>query len=162
MQCGKLYPSTCRFVGLAGALLSTVMNLVAPPSLAAETQKHPATATPIQHVIVIIGENRTFDHVYATYVPKGGQHVLNLLSRGIVKADGTPGANAALAYQNSAVDTSPFEISPSGKSLFPNIPAPETGGAPTAPSDADPAPFQTLKMAEPAEPDMPSGYYNLL
>jgi phospholipase C len=27
------------------------------------------TATPIKHVIVVIGENRTFDHVYGTYVP---------------------------------------------------------------------------------------------
>ena len=25
--------------------------------------------TPIKHVIVIIGENRSFDHVFATYVP---------------------------------------------------------------------------------------------
>jgi hypothetical protein len=28
------------------------------------------TATPIKHVIVIIGENRSFDHVFATYEPK--------------------------------------------------------------------------------------------
>ena len=26
-----------------------------------------ATRSPIQHVIMIIGENRTFDHVFATY-----------------------------------------------------------------------------------------------
>ena len=25
--------------------------------------------TPIEHVILIIGENRTFDHVFATYTP---------------------------------------------------------------------------------------------
>jgi len=36
------------------------------------------TTTPIKHVIIIIGENRTFDHVFATYVPQPGQHVLNL------------------------------------------------------------------------------------
>ena len=30
----------------------------------------PKTATPIKHVIVVIGENRGFDHIYATYVPK--------------------------------------------------------------------------------------------
>src|SRR5947209_13528498 len=42
-----------------------------------------ATATPIKHVIVIIGENRTFDNIYATYVPKHGT-VSNLLSRGII------------------------------------------------------------------------------
>ena len=50
------------------------------------------TATPIKHVIVIIGENRSFDHVFATYVPKTGQTVWNLLSERIMKADGTPGA----------------------------------------------------------------------
>jgi hypothetical protein len=31
-----------------------------------------ATATPIKHVIVLIGENRSFDNIYATYVPKKG------------------------------------------------------------------------------------------
>jgi phospholipase C len=35
-------------------------------------------------VIVIIGENRTFDHVYGTFKPKHGQTVSNLLSRRIV------------------------------------------------------------------------------
>src|SRR5262245_5850904 len=57
------------------------------------------TATPIKHVIVLIGENRTFDNVYATYVPRHGQHVSNLLSKGIVNADGTPGPNHAAAAQ---------------------------------------------------------------
>src|SRR5580658_3541040 len=28
------------------------------------------TRTPIKHVLVIIGENRSFDHVFATYKPK--------------------------------------------------------------------------------------------
>jgi len=35
------------------------------------------TVTPIKHVIVIIGENRSFDHVFATYVPKHGQILWN-------------------------------------------------------------------------------------
>ena len=56
------------------------------------------TTTPIKHVIVIIGENRSFDHVFATYVPpKKGETVNNLLSEGIIKADGTPGANFSKA-----------------------------------------------------------------
>src|ERR1700760_3896196 len=62
------------------------------------------TATPIKHVIVIIGENRSFDHVFATYVPKKGETVNNLLSEGIIKADGTPGANFAKAAQKNATD----------------------------------------------------------
>src|SRR5579872_2789028 len=74
------------------------------------------TTTPIKHVIVIIGENRSFDHVFATYVPKKGQTVDNLLSKGIVNADGTPGPNYALSAQNSAVDSDgPFSINPGGK-----------------------------------------------
>ncbi len=28
------------------------------------------TSTPIKHVIIIVGENRTFDHLFATYQPK--------------------------------------------------------------------------------------------
>ena len=62
-------------------------------------RREPRTATPIKHVIVLIGENRTFDNVYGTYVPKRGQHVSNLLSKGIVNADGTPGPNHGLARQ---------------------------------------------------------------
>jgi phospholipase C len=50
------------------------------------------TATPIKHVIIIVGENRSFDHLFATYVPPNPQeHVLNLLSEQIIRADGTPG-----------------------------------------------------------------------
>jgi hypothetical protein len=55
------------------------------------------TATPIKHVIVIVGENSSFDHLSATYVPKPGERVNNLLSEGIVDADGTPGANYSRA-----------------------------------------------------------------
>jgi phospholipase C len=45
------------------------------------------TATPIKHVIIIVGENRSFDHLYATYVPKSkSEKVLNLLSEGIINA----------------------------------------------------------------------------
>ena len=48
------------------------------------------TVTPIKHVIVIVGENRSFDHLFATYKPKAGETVNNLLSEKIIKADGTP------------------------------------------------------------------------
>jgi phospholipase C len=59
------------------------------------------TATPIKHVIIIVGENRSFDHLFATYTPKDkDDKVLNLLSEGIVNADGTPGANFAKAHQS--------------------------------------------------------------
>jgi phospholipase C len=45
------------------------------------------TATPIKHVIIIVGENRSFDHLFATYAPSHAQEgILNLLSEGIVNA----------------------------------------------------------------------------
>jgi len=60
----------------SASLLSVValsLQLISPAfSTAQETT---TTNTPIQHVIVIIGENRTFDHVFATYRPKAGETV---------------------------------------------------------------------------------------
>jgi phospholipase C len=91
---------------------------------------HRRTETPIKHVIVIIGENRSFDHVFATYKPKDGQSVDNLLSKGIVNDDGTPGPNFWKAHQFSAdvTGSSKFELSPRKKSLYPYLPAPLNGG----------------------------------
>jgi len=76
------------------------------------------TASPIKHVVVIIGENRTFDHLFATYQPRRGEHVDNLLSKGIIKIDGTPGPNYAKAAQFSAVDNNFYAISPSQKTPY--------------------------------------------
>jgi phospholipase C len=70
------------------------------------------TASPIKHVIVIMGENRTFDHVFATYVPPAGEHVDNLLSKGIINKDGTPGPNYAKAAQFSATVNNFYSINP--------------------------------------------------
>jgi phospholipase C len=99
--------------------------------------KSGSTATPIKHVIVIIGENRSFDHVFATYVPKRGQSVHNLLSEGIIKLDANknaiPGPNFHKAQQLSASDLGgqdTFLLSPP-KQEFPSnqLPAPLVGGA---------------------------------
>ena len=76
------------------------------------------TASPIKHVIVIVGENRTFDHVFATYQPRRGEHVDNLLSKGIVNIDGSPGPNYGLAAQNSAVATGAYSLAPGGKTPY--------------------------------------------
>src|SRR5580693_8854131 len=94
------------------------------------------TTSPIKHVIIIIGENRSFDHVFATYVPKKGETVDNLLSKGIVTLDtnknAVPGPNFKLAHQAAAADlggSDSFLLSPP-QSNFPNnqLPAPLTGG----------------------------------
>jgi phospholipase C len=148
-----------QHLAVGTSLFALLVNLGAPAPAAA--QEHP-TASPIQHVIVIIGENRTFDHVYGTFVPKRGQTVSNLLSRGIVTLNGTPGLNYALSAQYSAVDSGLFENSPGSKFAYSNIPAPETAGAPTAASDSDPAPFVTLSLAELAEPDLFPTYNKFL
>src|SRR5438270_10889161 len=68
-----------------------------------EAKESSKTRTPIKHVIVLIGENRTFDHVFATYKPKSNDSVKNLLSEGIIKADGTPGPHFAKTAQFQAV-----------------------------------------------------------
>jgi phospholipase C len=91
-------------------------------------------ATPIKHVIVIVGENRTFDHVFATYQPKGDQTVWNLLSQGIVDQDGAPGPNYAKALQFKAVADAAggYRMAPGGREPYAHLPAPMTGG-PTVP-----------------------------
>src|SRR6202171_3567436 len=73
------------------------------------------TASPIKHVIIIMGENRTFDHVFATYEPRQGQVVDNLLSKGIIKKDGSPGPNYAQAAQFSTVVNTSYSINPAPK-----------------------------------------------
>jgi phospholipase C len=92
------------------------------------------TNSPIKHVIVIMGENRTFDHVFATYKAPHGEFVDNLLSKGIIKEDGTPGPNYAKATQYSAVDSTTYQLSPGGKVAYgsPSNPvqAPGTSYAP--------------------------------
>ena len=88
------------------------------------------TATPIQHVIVVMGENRSFDHVFATYVPKNGQSVMNLLSEGIIKADGTPGALFSLSKQYTAPAQSSYYIGASNKTAYGTLPAPQLLGSP--------------------------------
>ena len=96
----------CLRIGLTSLALFQ-FSLGGPLATTAQAQNQSNdgnTTTPIKHVIVIIGENRSFDHVFATYVPKPGQTINNLLSEGIVKADGTPGPNFAKAHQLAAVD----------------------------------------------------------
>ena len=70
------------------------------------------TASPIKHVIVIIRGDRSFDHVFTTYKPHPGQSVNNLLSKGIVKEDGTPGPLFFLANQSPASDTTVYQLIP--------------------------------------------------
>jgi phospholipase C len=158
--------------GLAGAAL---LQLSFGPALAAAASETHTTQTPIKHVIVIIGENRSFDHVFATYVPnRAGQRVKNLLSEGIVTLDefsnAIPGPNFEKAHQLAAMDlgtTDTFLLSPPTQ-LFPNdqLPAPLVGGpkvsyipnecAAGTPITQCPA---SLTLAELSETGLDPGYY---
>jgi phospholipase C len=115
-----------------------------------------STRTPIKHVILIIGENRTFDHVFATYYPPQGQTVKNLLSERIIRASGDPGPNAKAATQWQAADTTTYSISPSKTEAFNELPAMNTDGAPQAPH------FPSASAAETVEPALPLGDYDEL
>ncbi len=110
-----------------------------------------ATTTPIKHVIIIIGENRTFDQVFATYVPQNGQTVSNLLSRGIINADGSPGPNFTQAVQNYANSSATYSISPPIVAPYPTLPPPTTGSVPTSPGETAGPPFASLSVAEQAD-----------
>jgi phospholipase C len=91
------------------------------------------TASPIKHVIVLIGENRSFDNIYGVYVPREGQHVRNLLSKRIVHRDGSPGKNAHLAAQSylASIPSSYFIYQPaSNKVPYATLPPPNTSYVP--------------------------------
>jgi phospholipase C len=88
------------------------------------------TVTPIHHVVIVIGENRSFDNLFATYQPPAaGQSVFNLLSEGIVKTDGSPGPNFQQAAQQQATDTpaDEFMLSPPQTGSFTTLPQPSMG-----------------------------------
>jgi acid phosphatase len=147
----------------AGALALMAVALGA-SNATAQSRAHDASAhttTPIKHVIVIVGENHTFDNVYATYKPRHGQKVWDLRSEGIVKANGAPGPDAAKAKQWTASDTAADGYSTAPKLVAPytTLPQPNTtyvdprcdGGqamnAPDArfPANLPNAPFQITK-----------------
>ena len=89
--------------------------------------------SPIRHLIVVVGENRSFDNVFGTYVPSRSQLIWNLLSQGIVLNNGDPGPNAALAAQEQATDTTTYQISPTQTVAFPTLPQPNTTISPALP-----------------------------
>jgi phospholipase C len=110
----------------SSALAATAMQ----PQSKPENPEQIPTETPIKHVIYIVGENRSFDNIYGTYQPKNGQTIWNLLSQGIVKADGTPGKNFAKGRQSQATSTNGrFFLSPLTKSAYTFLPVPTIDAA---------------------------------
>jgi phospholipase C len=143
-----------QHLAVATSLVAVIANLGTPLPLSAQDAARESTATPIQHVIVIIGENRTFDHVFATYQPSSGETVSNLLSKGIVNTDGTPGPNFSSASQSAASDTSAdgYKLSPPGNVAYPVLPPVLAGGYTTPP-------FPDVATAKLYENGLPESYY---
>jgi len=120
---------------------------------------HGPTTTPIQHVIVVIGENQTFDGLFGGYAPPSGQSVRNLLSEGIIKADGTPGPHFALAAQSKGMPLEAYALQPGRAGSYATLPQPEqigemspvtfqsAGGLPDKrfPADLPNGPFQITR-----------------
>ncbi len=158
MRFRNMLQAGVKYAGLTAALFATVLNPITPLFLNAKSpgSAKKSSGSPIQHVIIIIGENRSFDHVFATYVPKHGETVSNLLSKGIVNSDGTPGPNYSLSAQFSATDTTTYSLSPGGKALYTNIPPVIAGGAKTPY-------FPSINVAKQFEPfALPNSYYKFL
>ena len=127
---------------LAAASLQAIVAASAPGAAAAAS-----TATPIKHLVVIIGENQSFDHVFATYRAPSSDRVRNLLSEGIVDIQGRPGPNFPAGAQFSAVETGTFQLAPNGRMPYVHLPAETTGNLPQGSSDTAGPPFATASGA---------------
>ena len=113
-----------------------------------DKDKH-ATESPIKHAIVLIGENRTFDHLFATYVSPSGDAVKNLLSEHIINADGTPARNFSKAAQSQAIAPfrTTFYISLDDREKAPYTTLPETSlNFSPSPVTGEPPPFPVADL----------------
>jgi phospholipase C len=141
-----------------GASLLSVLLAALPAFSQPRDKDHEAerqeTKTPIKHLIVLIGENRTFDHVFATYVPKSEDSISNLLSKGIIHPDGTPGKHFKKAQQFQAV--APFNtkyfisLDADDKIPYGILPGPTLNFAPTKPTFPPGTPLNFLEAIEPS------------
>jgi len=109
---------------MAFGLALTTVTLSSTEQVQAHNAEH--TATPIKHVIVVVGENHTFDNLFGTYKPKAGQTIDNLLSKGIVNVDGSPGPHFALAKQSIGIDTDKYHAVTASSGDYAVLPQPYT------------------------------------
>jgi len=152
-------------VAICAIAINSMAPIAAAAAAAGESGSNDGnTTTPIKHVIVIIGENRTFDHLFATYQPVNkGETVLNLLSEGIVNADGTPGPNYSAVTQNqamnTAVDQKVYLLNPPKIGPYTTLPAPLAGGGYY---DKGVPPFSNIEEATTYENGLPLEDYKFL
>jgi phospholipase C len=156
MRRGKYVPSGRKLglrVGVAAAALGA-FTANAGATDPDKTVDRISTTTPIKHVIVVIAENSSFDHSFGTYQPRNGQRIHNLLSTGIVNADGTPGPNFKRAAQFMVAPQSKYFIDAPdlAKTPYITLPPPDLNGVPLAASDTKAPPFAAAAQA--AEPSL--------
>ena len=88
------------------------------------------TTTPIRHLIVVVGVNVSFDTLFATYRPPAGETVHNLLSQGIVTADGNPGPHYTKAVQRIGANRhGRYTLEPTRLAAYAKLPQPMLTGA---------------------------------
>ena len=134
----------------AGASIAALLtNIAAPLALAAPPLglNDNKTTTPIKHVIIIVGENRSFDHLFGTYVSPSGDKVDNILAKDIVAADGTPGPHFRKARQVQASDTTTYSVSPTITGPYGALPPPNLNFTPNQQSYTAP-PFISVQVAQ--------------
>jgi phospholipase C len=154
---GDKYGSSGRKLGLRVGVAAAALGAFTANAGAVDPDKSAdrvSTATPIKHVIVVLAENASFDHVFGTFRPRDGQRAANLLSKGIVNADGTPGPNFKNAAQFTVSPQPQYFIAAPDVSKTPyvTLPPPDLNGVPQQASDDTPPPFATVAAAQAAEP----------
>jgi phospholipase C len=149
---------TWRERAIVALLCATLTSFATPVSAATpgnDNNDHGTeTETPITHVIVLIGENRSFDHLFATYVSPSGEHVRNLLSEQIINSDGTPGRYFDQSAQFQA--TPPFKtkyfisLNEFEKAPYQVLPEPTLNSAPNVTILPPGTPLFLLAAVEPS------------
>ncbi len=159
MTLHELTPRKWRATAVASvlAVLSSTMPISAAtnPKVVSSIA---STQTPIQHVIVIIGENRTFDHMFATYQPVARpNHQQSACRRESFTPTELPDriSHRAFRTRRSIPSASTIRSARPCKSLYGSLPTPLAGG-PTTPY------FSTLQQAMEAENGLADDYYQYM
>jgi len=110
-----------------GSALALLALLVLPAPVRGQT------TTPIAHLIVVVGENLSFDNLFGAYEPRSNAKIRNLLSQGIVNRDGSPGPEFTRAAQRRAEVHDMYQVTPRIIGTYGELPRPGTTYAPGLP-----------------------------
>ncbi len=143
---------TLRLIHASLALAALITVVLTAAAAADDDRGGRATRTPIEHLIVVVGENHTFDNLFGGYQPPAGQTISNLMSKGIINADGTPGPAFFSAAQQQASDLSQYQLAPGKTGPYPTLPQPQTTYAFGQPPDVPDTRFP---------PDLPNGPFQI-